>query len=339
MVEILLNWINNEVKLSKKIDNLTEDFSNGYFFGELLYKYKLLPQFNQFRNSKDKTSITKNYLLLQYKFDELKINFTDKDKNDLLSKKKYKAEMILFQIREKILSKLLQINQINERTKIQKEMDKLYRDIINNQNPRQRIQSAKVGTLKRRENTNDKGDQNIEEEKTINKSKNKKERLISAKLPKLDNNLLNIEKNKKCISGIESLVVNNSLNTKDNYLAKETIKDIEIYENMHMKNKRKINLLEKKLHKNEESKEKRALNIWQKSYYQMKKFEEEKKEKDLKQLKRLKSATQRAFKIANQNNIKNIIKFDENIDRLGLKMNIDSNREEQKKMKYRQSII
>ena len=91
MSDILLNWINTEVKLSKKIQNITEDFSNGYFFGELLYKYKLLPQFNQFKNNQEKSSITKNYLLLQYKFDELKINFTDKDKKDIINKKKYKA--------------------------------------------------------------------------------------------------------------------------------------------------------------------------------------------------------------------------------------------------------
>ena len=57
MSDILLNWINTEVKLSKKIQNITEDFSNGYFFGELLYKYKLLPQFNQFKNNQEKSSI------------------------------------------------------------------------------------------------------------------------------------------------------------------------------------------------------------------------------------------------------------------------------------------
>ena len=54
MTDILLNWINNEVKLSKNIQNIAEDFSNGYFYGNLLYKYKLFPQFNQFKNSNEK---------------------------------------------------------------------------------------------------------------------------------------------------------------------------------------------------------------------------------------------------------------------------------------------
>ena len=36
MTDILLDWINKEVKLSKNIQNIAEDFSNGYFFAELL---------------------------------------------------------------------------------------------------------------------------------------------------------------------------------------------------------------------------------------------------------------------------------------------------------------
>ena len=55
MTDILYNWINKEVKLSKQITNISEDFFNGYFFGELLYKYKLLPQFHQFKNNSEKT--------------------------------------------------------------------------------------------------------------------------------------------------------------------------------------------------------------------------------------------------------------------------------------------
>ena len=130
MTEILYNWINKEVKLSKEITNICEDFSNGYFFGELLYKYKLLPQFNEFKNSQEKSSITKNYLLLKYKLDELKINFSEKDKNDIINKKKYKAEMILFRIREKLLSKLLQIEFIEQGNKTQKDTNFFYEYLL-----------------------------------------------------------------------------------------------------------------------------------------------------------------------------------------------------------------
>ena len=38
MAEQLKDWLNNEVKLSKKVDNINEDFHNGYLFAELLHK-------------------------------------------------------------------------------------------------------------------------------------------------------------------------------------------------------------------------------------------------------------------------------------------------------------
>ena len=344
MSDILLNWINNEVKLSKNIQNIAEDFSNGYFFGELLYKYKLLPQFNQFRNSNEKSSITKNYTLLQYKFDELNINFTDKDKKDILNKKKYKAEMFLFKIREKLLSKLLQIDQITERINNTKKLNKLYKHVSNNTNPHQRIKSAK------REIKNNLGDikeVSGENENQDEKNKNnslKKKRLASARLPKLSKNALNIGKNKQCVSGIESIVSNNILNKEENQLLKDTVKEIEIYENIHMNNKKKIEILEKKKHENEELKEKNHIDLWKKSYNKIKKYEEEKKEKDLQKINRLKSATQKSFNKANQNYLNHINKFDKNLDHLGLNSDKELNIENQKKNEistenYMKSII
>ena len=37
---IVLNWLNNEIKLRPKVVNIVEEFSNGYKFGEILYKLK-----------------------------------------------------------------------------------------------------------------------------------------------------------------------------------------------------------------------------------------------------------------------------------------------------------
>jgi hypothetical protein len=39
MAEIMANWVNNEVELTRKVENFEEDFKNGYMFGELLNKY------------------------------------------------------------------------------------------------------------------------------------------------------------------------------------------------------------------------------------------------------------------------------------------------------------
>ena len=313
MTDILLNWLNNEVKLSKNIQNISEDFANGYFFGELLYKYKLLPQFNQFQNNNKKFSITKNYILLQYKFDELKINFNDKDKTELLSKKKYKAEMILFQIRERIFSKLLQIDQITERIKNQKILNKVYKHVLNNTNPRKRIKNSKP-----KQKTYSFEEQKIKEkEEEINKNI-KKKRLASANLPRLSKNVLNIGKNKQFSSGIKSIVANNVLNKHENKEIKDALKEIEKIENIHMKTKKNIEILEKKKHQNEEKRDKENFDSWKKSYQKIKQFEEEKNKQKLQKINRLKLATQNSFIKANHDLLIHINEFDVNLDHLGL---------------------
>ena len=345
MTDILLNWINNEVKLSKKIQNIEEDFSNGYFFGELLYKYKLLPQFNQFKNSNDKSSITRNYLLLQYKFDDLKINFSDSDKRELVNKKKYKAEMVLFQIREKLFSKLLQIGEITERISNQREINMIYKHVLNNTKINKRIKSAKPGAKLNIINTNKKEIKESDKNKKQNQIQNiKKKRLESAKLPKLSKNALNIGKNKQIVSAVNNIVSNDILTKDENKEVKDALKEIELFENIHMKTKKNIELLEKKMHENEELKEKQNYDSWKKSYQKIKQFEEEKKQKGLQRIKRLKSATKNSFNRANQNLVANINKFDINLDHLGLnaKNNINFGNAKKNEIsgeKYMKSII
>jgi len=39
MTDKIKSWLNDEVQLNKKIVNFEKDFSNGYYFGELLQKY------------------------------------------------------------------------------------------------------------------------------------------------------------------------------------------------------------------------------------------------------------------------------------------------------------
>ena len=342
MADILYNWINKEVKLSKQITNFSDDFSNGYFFGEILYKYKLLPQFNQFKNSTEKSSIAKNYLLLHYKFDELKINFTEKDKNDIINKKKYKAEMLLFRIREKLLSKLLQIEEIQDRTKGLKEINKIYKNVTRGKDPRKRLQSAKPKIPENmKEDINQK--EPIKTNEKINKNKkDKKERLKSAKLPKLNKNIISIGKNKAYVCGLESIALKNDLTKKENELFQQTLKDIEIYENIHMRNKMNIENLEKKNHIKEENKEKNNLESWKKNYKKLRQFDEEKKIKNNQRINRLKSATQKSFNQTQRNYITHIDNFDKKLEHLGLNAKIDyveTKRNEMSTENYMKSII
>jgi len=48
MSDLLLNWLNDEIQLSKRITNFEEDFHNGFLFGELLAKYSQQLNFHEF---------------------------------------------------------------------------------------------------------------------------------------------------------------------------------------------------------------------------------------------------------------------------------------------------
>ena len=50
MSSILLTWLNTEVDLSRKIQNMEEDFSNGYLLGELLHTFNQLTNLEDFRD-------------------------------------------------------------------------------------------------------------------------------------------------------------------------------------------------------------------------------------------------------------------------------------------------
>lgn len=51
MSELVLDWLNNEVGLSKRLYGVTKEFSNGYLFAELFYKYKKIPDLEDFKNT------------------------------------------------------------------------------------------------------------------------------------------------------------------------------------------------------------------------------------------------------------------------------------------------
>ena len=50
MSDLIRSWLNDEVQLSQKITDFEKDFSNGYYFGELLSKFNQQMDFDTFVN-------------------------------------------------------------------------------------------------------------------------------------------------------------------------------------------------------------------------------------------------------------------------------------------------
>ena len=225
MSDTLYDWLNKEVKLSEKITNIESQFANGYYFGELLYKYQLLPQFNEFKNTMIPLDITRNFGILEKKFQDLSIHLTEVDKGEILSKKKYKAELFLFKLKQKLLSRLLNIEEIMERTKHTSELKTFYK-ALNMGNYNSVVKKANEG---------------------INKEKQRK--IQSARLPQIKNKLDNLKKT--------------TTNKRDSALINDILEEEMVLNNQHMNEKKYIERLESGKHKKEMDKEKKNFKIYQ----------------------------------------------------------------------------
>ena len=105
MSETLLNYLNKEIKLSKKIKCIDNDFKNGYFFAELLSKTGfLIPNNISFFNKEAKTKqeIQLNFTLLKENLQNLGIHMNDFTINELTNNAKGATSNLLYKIKTQI---------------------------------------------------------------------------------------------------------------------------------------------------------------------------------------------------------------------------------------------
>ena len=113
--EIILNWINNEIKLRPKIKDIKTAFSNGYHFAEILYILKLisLEEFSNFLNTNNyydkKLNFSKIEKICQKLFNLI---IPEKDINLIINKDYSQAVVLLYKIRNCIYKKNIHFNDI-----------------------------------------------------------------------------------------------------------------------------------------------------------------------------------------------------------------------------------
>lgn len=99
MSEILFKWLNIETKLSKKITDIEQEFSNGYLFAELLVKYQQLPSLDKFKTGDSHDDKNHNFTLLDKKFKDYNIRLKPDEYSGLMNGQKNLAKKILFRIK------------------------------------------------------------------------------------------------------------------------------------------------------------------------------------------------------------------------------------------------
>ena len=195
MVEELINWLNNEVKLSKKVNNISEDFQNGYLFAELLHKTKIVPDLSIYKNSNDEKDIIHNYCFLTKNLLDMNIILDEKSRNNILQKSPYTAQIYLFKIKQVLNKRLITFDSL--KFKESNKIHKLYHQLM--------FKSDNEKYLRIREN------KLALEEKQKENSNKSEQRLF---------------KFKKRFKGL-------NFNDKDYKLIEQNIKDMEHYDNVH----------------------------------------------------------------------------------------------------------
>ena len=181
MVEKLKDWLNHEMKLSMTVNNISEDFQNGYLFAELLHKNGFVSDLSIYKNSKKEKDIIHNYCYLSKTFLDMNILLDEKNRNNILKKSPYTAQVYLYKIKQIIDKKFITLDAL--KFKKSNSIHKLYTSLM--------YKNDNEKYLKSREDKLESGDKN--EDKTIERIKNIKKRFRRLKFS--ESNYKLIEKN------------------------------------------------------------------------------------------------------------------------------------------------
>ena len=99
MSNLLVRWLNDEVKLSKRVTSLEADFADGFLFGELLSKFNAQPDFARFRTGSNPELKIDNFVRLEPTMRNLGVPFDSKSVNAIMTEKRGEAAQLLYALR------------------------------------------------------------------------------------------------------------------------------------------------------------------------------------------------------------------------------------------------
>jgi hypothetical protein len=99
MVQLILDWLNEEVKLSQEIFSLEHDFKDGYLLGEILSKYNQQSNFHKFSSKGNPDAKIVNFCLLEPTLRQIGINFNAKIAFDIMHVVNGSAMNLIYEMR------------------------------------------------------------------------------------------------------------------------------------------------------------------------------------------------------------------------------------------------
>lgn len=100
MTDILCKWLNDELTISQQVDqvNFAREFASGYLIGEVLNKYQLQNDFDQFSQSKTADSKLNNFTRIEPVLHLLGIPFDTNVARDVMTEKHGVATRLMYQL-------------------------------------------------------------------------------------------------------------------------------------------------------------------------------------------------------------------------------------------------
>ncbi|XP_051038489.1 sperm flagellar protein 2 [Phodopus roborovskii] len=100
MSEILCQWLNRELKVSRTVSpkSFAKTFSNGYLIGEVLYKFELQSDFSEFSESRGSSAKLNNFSRLEPTLHLLGVQFDQNVAQSIITEKPGAATKLLYQL-------------------------------------------------------------------------------------------------------------------------------------------------------------------------------------------------------------------------------------------------
>ncbi|CAE7885679.1 grxB, partial [Symbiodinium necroappetens] len=110
MSQLVLDWLNKDVCLSRKVKIFERDFANGYLFGELLYKHGLLQAFEEeFVDESHLAAKRQNFSMVQQALreavGELGVKLSNDQVEEIMDEDRGSSLRILYQLRRVLSTK------------------------------------------------------------------------------------------------------------------------------------------------------------------------------------------------------------------------------------------
>jgi len=99
MAQLILDWLNEDVKLSRRVESLADDFEDGTLLGELLHIYNQQNDFDKFMFKGNSDSKINNFCLLETTMKRLGIVFNSKTAFDVMSGNVGVIRTLLYEIK------------------------------------------------------------------------------------------------------------------------------------------------------------------------------------------------------------------------------------------------